>query len=120
MQDKNYTPVQVDWYTRLCLTTIAMLLTVLIVGLWAENLSLTSDAAAAGSKYRDKESQAAVAEGRWGTSSAPGKIAAVQKETNEKLSELIRLFKSGQAQVKVVNQAPPAPAEASNAPVEKK
>ena len=120
MQDKNYTPVQVDWYTRLCLTTIAVLLTLLIVGLWAENFSLTDDAVAKGTKYRDDKAKAAISEGRWGTSSAPGKLAAVQKETNDKLDELITLFKTGKAKVLVTNQPGQPPTEVKNVPSQKK
>ena len=120
MQDKNYTPVRVDWYTRLCLTAIAILLTLLIVGLWAENFSLTDDAAAKEAKYRDDKAKTAFYEGRWGTTSAPGKIAAVQKETNQKLDELVTLFKTGKAKVLVTNQPSQPPAEVRNVPSEKK
>jgi len=116
MQDKDYTPVQVDWYTRLCLTAIAGLLTLLIVGLWADNLSLTGQAAAKDAKYRDSKAKSALYEGRWGTSSAPGKLAAVQQDTNKKLDELVSLFRTGKAKVFVTNQPTQPPKEAINAP----
>jgi len=115
MQDKNYTHVQVDWYTRLCLTAIAVLLTLLVIGLWSESFSLTDQAAAKDAKYRDDKAKAALYEGRWGTSSAPGKLAAVQKDTNQRLEELVTLFKTGKAKVFVVNQPTQPPPEAKNA-----
>ena len=39
--------VRVDGYTRVCLTVIAVLLTVLIVGLWAQGVPAVRDAGAA-------------------------------------------------------------------------
>lgn len=104
MRNQKYTNVQVDGYTRVCLTAIAVLLTILVIGLWAEGPARTSEAGAA-DKYRDAKAARAFKEGRWGTSSARGKLSAIQQETNAKLDKLINLFKSGEARVQIVQPA---------------
>ena len=38
--------VRVDWYTRVCLTVIAVLLTVVIIGLWTDGVQLAPTARA--------------------------------------------------------------------------
>ena len=119
MNEKVKTTMQVDRYTRFCLTAITVLLTLLVIGLWAERVDTTPRVDAAPRKYQDPRAEKAVAEGRWGTSSAPNKLAAVQGETNKKLDELIELFKSGEAKVSVVDGAP-AGRGGSNAPKNRK
>jgi hypothetical protein len=105
MQDHEHTTVRVDWYTRTCLTAISILLTVLVIGLWADMpVAPTGRAGAAdGGYYADKQAKDAVLGGRWGNSSAEGKVAATQLETNKKLDELMALLRKGEARVQVVN-----------------
>lgn len=78
--------VRVNPYTRVCLTVIAVLLTVLIVGMWAEAVPVTREAAATGipdsGRQRDKM------------------IKELEKQT-AKLDRLVRLFESGSAKVQV-------------------
>jgi hypothetical protein len=88
--------IRVDVYTRSCLTVIAVLLTVLIVALWAQPLTPAgTDMAAAASP------------------SAPGggvpdagrqrdmMIKELENQTS-KLEALTRLFETGKAKVQVV------------------
>lgn len=117
MNDKENTTVRVDGYTRLCLTAITVLLTLLVIGLWADPVGAPSRAGAA--SYRDAKAEKALKEGRWGTSSAPNKLAAAQGETNEKLDTLIELFNTGKAKVRIVDGAP-AERGGSNAPKNRK
>jgi hypothetical protein len=99
------TTVRVDWYTRACLTAISVLLTVLVIGLWADTPVISTDRAGAadGSGYVNKQAKEAVLEGRWGTASAAGKVAAVQSDTNKRLEELIQMLRKGEARVQVVS-----------------
>ena len=88
---------RVDGYTRLCLTAIAVLLTILVIGLWADGVRST-----------DK----AVAADRWLDSSAQrNSLVQIQKETNRKLDELIALLKSGEIKVQLTE----APAKGAGA-----
>jgi hypothetical protein len=102
MRRQEDVQLQVDGYTRVCLTAITVLLTVLVIGLWAENIDCAKEAHAETGVFRDNQAKKAIHEGRWGTSSARGKVAAAQKQTNVKLDELIKLLKSGEARVQVV------------------
>ena len=79
--------VRIDNYTRVCLTFIAVLLTVLIAGLWAQ-VPLAGDARAA-EPFIDASAQ---------------RFAAVkaQEQTNQKLDELIALLRSGDVRVQTV------------------
>jgi hypothetical protein len=78
----------VDNYTRFCLTAIAALLTVLIVMLWVQGVP-SAPSARAGDLPFD-----AAANRQAATDAA--------KETNQKLSDLLDLLKSGQVKVQVV------------------
>ena len=113
MSDTKDTTLRVDGYTRVCLTAITMLLGMLVIGLWADFSPFNSraqaseksaaEARAKKAGFRDHQAAKAVlTEGRWGTSSSPNKLAAEQQRTNDKLDELIRLFRSGKARVQVV------------------
>ncbi len=86
------TNVRVDSYTRFCLTVIAILMTVLIIGLWAEVPGPVSQAGAQ-ERYQPR-STIDITE-----------LLAVQRETNVKLGRLIGLFKNGKAKVQVVSGA---------------
>jgi len=102
MANGQCTRIRVDAYTRVCLTAITVLLTVLVIGLWADLAGLAGRAQAAG-KYADQSAKQALTEGRWGTSSAPQQaVVAAQRKTNAKLDELMKLLKSGQVRVQMV------------------
>lgn len=88
--------VLVDGYTRFCLTAIAVLLTVLIIGLWADGVGLARNAGAAEQRYVPKSTLEIT------------DMVRNQEQTNEKLDQIIRLLESGTAKVQVV-QAPAAP-----------
>ena len=103
MQDHEHTIVRVDWYTRTCLTAISVLLTVLVIGLWADSPVVPVNQANAAGGYKDQGAKDAVLGGRWGTSSAQGKMAADQAVTNKKLDELMALLRNGDARVQVVS-----------------
>jgi len=102
MQAEPKQIVRVDNSTRFCLTAIVVLLSILIVGLWADMGEGYSQAQAKQPRYKDAKAEEAVLQGRWGTSSASGKLAATQEQTNKKLDELIALFRTGQAKVQTV------------------
>ena len=80
-------------------------MTILIIGLWADLSTGVSQAHGKQSKaqFGSKSAAEAVYQGRWGTSSAPNKIAANQDITNKRLEQLIGLFKTGKAKVTIVN-----------------
>ncbi len=110
MNDITKTTVRVDTYTRICLTAITVLLTLLVIGLWSDMGSLSESAHAASKSnrqaqkagFRDAEARRAIlTEGRWGTSSSPNKFAAEQERTNTRLDELISLFRDGKARVRI-------------------
>jgi len=82
--------VRVDWYTRTCLTAIAVLLTVLILGLWAD---YTPQAQQASAKQPFVET---------GTQAQIVEMVKAQDRTTAKLTELIALMRSGQVKVEVV------------------
>jgi len=91
---KQSVQVRVDPYTRVCLTVIAVLMTVLIVGLWADGPPS--------------------AEPAMGRARAPGTpfvnagqqrermIEALTKNT-AKIDQLISLFQSGKARVQIAD-----------------
>lgn len=86
--------LRVDGYTRLCLTAIAVLLTVLVVGLWAELPGWVGPADAQGPDGKPFIN----------TGAQRKDILAAQEKTNAKIDELIKLLKSGQAKVQVVEE----------------
>ena len=86
--------VRLDGYTRVCLGVIAVLLTVLIVGLWADFMPSGSSARAAEPFLNSAAQREA--------------MVSVQEATNVKLDELIGLLKNGSAKVQIVGEAPSA------------
>jgi len=82
--------LQVDAYTRVCLTVIAVLLTVLIVGLWAQKTPNPPQAMAGVPTVLDPNAQR-------------GAMTRAQTLTNAKLDQLISLLKSGEATVRVID-----------------
>ncbi|HAU37244.1 MAG TPA: hypothetical protein DCX07_05955 [Phycisphaerales bacterium] len=90
--------VQVDGYTRVCLTVIAVLLAVLIVGLWAEAVpSARPVSAAPPDTFGDPNKQRI-------------ELVAEMKKTNDQIAELVALFRSGEAKVQVSGEAGEKPA----------
>ncbi len=88
--------VQTDLYTRVCLTVIAVLLTVLIVGLWAEGVPSPAPANAADDTA-------------FGSSNAVWRdILKANEQTNAKLDEIITVLKGGDVKVQVTEGAPKA------------
>ncbi len=110
-KDENMV-VQVDAYTRVCLTVIAVLLTVVIIGLWADGVPQADRAAAA---------KVVVVEERRppGPGTQRAEIVAAQKQTTAKLAELIAVLKSGDVRVRVM-EMPTHPAGGANAAGPKK
>ena len=82
--------VQVDAYTRVCLTVLAALMTVLIVALWADGVNI-SNPARAREVFLDASAQR-------------NAMVAEVKVTNQKLDELIALLRSGAVKVQVLSQ----------------
>jgi hypothetical protein len=88
----------VDTYTKVCLTSIVILLTILIVGLWANEVPMASQAQAAGNR-----------QGPFIDSSTQNQLINVveaQEKTTEKIKELISVMQSGNAKVQVIIEQP--------------
>ena len=89
--------IHVDGYTRCCLTVIAVLLTVLIVALWAQPLTPSL------------ERQATAASPIGGAAGIPdaGKqrdqMLTELRAVNSNLSNLIKMFEAGKAKVQVAS-----------------
>ncbi len=86
--------VRVDWYTRFCLTAIAVLLTVMILGLWAQAVPGASAARAgdAATFLDNSRSQQLAA------------MVKAQEQTVDKLDEIVKLLKSGEVKVQVAQE----------------
>ena len=82
--------IRVDTYTRVCLTAIAVLLTVLIIGLWADHAPLADSARAEG-PFLASGAQAQLVE-----------LLKAQQQTRSGVSELVSLLKTGQAKVQLI------------------
>lgn len=82
--------VRVDTYTKVCLTAITVLLTLMVVGLWTDLAPMNGELGAA-QNFLDPSAQ---------------RKAAVEqaKLTNTKLDRLISMFSSGQAKVRIVDE----------------
>jgi hypothetical protein len=80
---------QADNYMRFCLGAIVVLMTVLIVGLWAERVPVAGPAGAA-ERYQPRSSLDIEAQ------------LQAQERTVEKLEEIRKLLESGDAKVQVV------------------
>lgn len=91
--------VRVDSYTRVCLTVIAVLLTVVIIGLWVDGVPSVEKASAAKAAMSNAIRQT--------------RLLEAQKQANTKLDELITLLKSGQLKVEVTKM-PKSPAGGTN------
>jgi hypothetical protein len=92
--------VHVDGYTRFCLSAIVVLLTVLIVGLWANGpVSDVSDASAAVKSPKSGSSTLNLLDAR---AQRVGTLKAAQK-TNRQLDKIITLLKSGDIRVSIAD-----------------
>ena len=96
MQKEAENPrLTVDTYTRVCLTLIAVLLTVLIVGLWAERAPTATEVWGA-ERFLNTGAQRAA-------------LLKAQEKTNEKLDTLLRLLESGKVKVRMISEPPKKP-----------
>ncbi len=82
--------VRVDGYTRLCLTAIAILLTVIVIGLWAEGVRSAD--------------QIHAAEPFLNSSSQRKDMIKAQEQTNAKLDQIIKLLQDGRVKVQIVSE----------------
>jgi hypothetical protein len=100
--------MQVDMYTRVCLTAIAVLLTLTVVGLWSDRAPAVPSAQARTYSPNDKDAPDRPAENTTGEKSRAAEISpfvGVREEvvkSNEKLQELLNLLRSGDVKVQVV------------------
>ena len=91
------TTVHIDGYTRFCLSAIVVLLTVLIVGLWANGPASDVSDASAAAKSPKSNSTLNLIDAR---AQRVGTMKAAQK-TNKQLDEIITLLKSGEIRVAI-------------------
>jgi hypothetical protein len=83
--------IRVDAYTRFCLTLLAVLMTVAILGLWGSHAPAPPAAGAAEGQI-------------FGSTKQRAELLDATTKTNEKLDQIIGLLKSGEMQVQVVGQ----------------
>ena len=88
-KEQKQMQLRVDAYTRVCLTIIAGLLTVLILGLWADGVHPTRQAMGASSGIPDSGLQR-------------NKMIKALETNTAKLERLIGLFETGKAKVQVI------------------
>lgn len=91
---KRNVRIVVDGYTRVCLTAIAVLLTVAILGLWSDGMHFAATARANGD------------ENKMPFGDAPGDRKAMidaQEKIVAKLDELIKVLKSGDVKVQTMS-----------------
>ena len=92
----NSTVIRIDAYTRVCLTIIAVLMSVLIAGLWADGVPSPAEAMG---QDRNQSSPS------FGDSASQRKVLIeAQNRTTERLEELVTLFTTGKAKVQVTEQ----------------
>jgi hypothetical protein len=89
--DEKTLRVQVDAYTRLCLTVLAVLLTVVVLGLWTTHTPSPESATAAEPRI-------------YGPTKQREELIKEQKATNKKLDALLQFMKSGQLEVHVADK----------------
>lgn len=100
--DKETLRVRMDAYTRVCLTVIAGLLTVLIIALWADYTPQLRQVQAKG-PFVDTSTQTQLVQ-----------LVGAQNKTTAKLQELISLLRSGEVKVQLAQEARKSPQGARN------
>jgi len=88
-KEQKQVRLRVDAYTRVCLTIIAGLLTVLILGLWADGVHPTRQAMGTSGGIPDSGLQR-------------NKMIKALETNTAKLERLIGLFETGKAKVQVI------------------
>ena len=98
MKTRRFT-MRVDGYTRCCLTAIAVLLTVLVVGLWTGAPTAKTAAAAAPPERAPEPGESIL------PNSAAQRVQLIDaiNGTNQRLDKLMELLQGGKVQVTVVN-----------------
>ena len=93
-QKRQRVELRVDAYTRVCLTVIAGLLTLLVLGLWADGVPTPGEAFGleAGGKGIPNAGQ------------QREQIVKELKANGAKLDRLVRLFEGGKAKVQITGQ----------------
>lgn len=81
--------LRLDAYSRACLTAVAVLLTLLVIGLWADAVPGPAPAVAA--------------EPFLNTAKQRDQFVEQQKQMNAKLAELVSLLRSGRAKVQIAH-----------------
>lgn len=104
MTNENRITVKVDAYTRWCLTAIAVLLTVLIVGLWCQNTPPPASAQA---------------EGFGGTGTRIADLLDAQQQANAKLDAIVKALTVGPVKVQMSADGSVQPAGEPNGPQKK-
>jgi hypothetical protein len=92
--NKRRVALTVDGYTRFCLTAIVVLMTVMVIGLWAEGVPSVGKAGAAAPAPVERYQPRSAVE--------IGQMVDLQKQTNDKLDEIKKLLESGNVKVQVV------------------
>lgn len=118
--------MQVDAYTRVCLTAIAVLLTLTVIGLWSDRGP--GGRAAQARTYSPNDKDAPDRAAQTDTSAEKARVEQVspfvglREETiksNEKLQELINVLRSGEVKVQVVKGEKGERAEKAEQPADK-
>ena len=94
--------INIDGYTRFCLTAIMVLLTVLVIGLWADIPFTPAAQAVKGSTLVSRERFRNSRSARKQMLSEQGAALKYQKDTVKRLDDLIELFEAGNAKVRIV------------------
>jgi hypothetical protein len=108
--------MKVDWYTRFCLTAIMVLLTVVVLGLWAEGVPSAGKALAADSNNKmftpppDRYQ-------KYSTLNLD-EMVGISTQTNQKLDEIKKLLESGNAKFQIVADQSSSAPPAAGAPVQ--
>jgi len=99
MQAPQQAKIVVDGYTRFCLTAIVVLLTVLMIGLWADGPALSARTDAAPVPKTDTMDK------KFNLNAGGQRVAIADavKDGNKKLDRVIQLLESGKIQVIVGN-----------------
>ncbi len=93
-KDKKTLHLRLDTYTRVCLTATVILLTVLIIALWANHVPLVGEAQAkAGGPFLATSTQMQLMQ-----------LVKAQDKTTAKVDAILRFLESGQMKVQLVEK----------------